>query len=596
MNTLFKSNFFRRFYSIIAIGVLCIFSVLILSMQLNSKKLLDSEIQTTQLNILQNVVSPLDQHFQDVARTLSSIVINKNVQLMLSSDTWYAIDNFTPLVEELLFTTKYSNKSITGIYLYSEYNNLFVTENGVKMLYDTTDTDIESDWINMCIPDENGISIFPYTSGNQISGTFCIAKGFDANGKSCMICAKIVVPLFSTIKSLYHTNQYFYIISDDHSVLFSQTQENSVAAISDSSHLANYDSSVNEAATIYKAGDCSWALTQIHSAKYPWSYVICNPLNTYDSSVSLLYTNTILLLMLVALVSLGLAFLVTYYSSRPISSLRTLLDTYHPVTANAKDYDDINYIADQITQYVQTNQELSEQLQHRLHMLHNTHLQALQFQINPHFMFNTLSMLNIMAEDALGFEHEMPMYTKKLIRLLRYSLESDAMVSLEQELQYTDIYLELLNRRYNNTLQIYKNYDSNVLNTKIPRLLIQPLVENAAFHGFSQKRDMHCVIAIRCWFKKMETPNTSDTRYCVIEVSDNGIGMDANTLQQLRQAISESEIHTGKNIGVKNVAQRLKLSYPNESSLEITSVPGEGSCFTMTFPYMPITPHEMRNQ
>ena len=60
-------------------------------------------------------------------------------------------------------------------------------------------------------------------------------------------------------------------------------------------------------------------------------------------------------------------------------------------------------------------------------------------------------------------------------------------------------------------------------------------------------------------------------------------------LFQLRKAIKESSIHTGKNIGVKNVAQRLELSFPNEASLEITSEVGVGSCFIMTFPYIPST-------
>lgn len=174
----------------------------------------------------------------------------------------------------------------------------------------------------------------------------------------------------------------------------------------------------------------------MHSDTYSWSYVLCNPLETYDNSISLIYITTILLLVVVILISLSLAFILTYYSARPISELRTLLDTGHRseiqegAPENAEDnIDDINYVANRITQYVQTNQQLSEQLQKRLQLLHDTHLQALQFQINPHFLFNTLNMLNIMAENALGFDHEMPTYTKKLIKLLRYSLEPGYMVN-----------------------------------------------------------------------------------------------------------------------------------------------------------------------
>lgn len=584
MNFLRKNDFFKRFYRGIAIGVLCIFSILIFGVQLRSKKILDSEAETSQINILQNVIAPLDQHFQDVTRTLAGILINKNVQLMLSSDSQYALDNFSLIVQDLLFSAKSSNKSITAIYLYSDYNKLFVTDSGARVLHNTSENGMDSEWIDLYQPDKNGVSIFAYTSGKQIAGTFCIVKEFNANGKKSLICMKTVVPLFSTIKSLYHTNQYFYIISDDNQILFSQSQEGTVTTLSDSEHLAQYTVSSERAFHIYKKNTVSWALTQQHSDKYPWSYVICNPLSNYDSSISMLYTNTLLLLFAVIFCSLAIAFFITYYSSRPISNLRTLLDTYNPImTDHEANNDDIKYIADQITQYVQLNQALSDQLQSKLSMLHNTHLQALQFQINPHFMFNTLNMLNIMAEDALGFEHEMPKYTKKLICLLRYSLESDTMVSLQRELHYTDIYLELLNRRYNNTLQIYKSYDNNILDSKIPRLIIQPLVENAAFHGFTKRKNKQCIISIRCWLMKKEKTNS---KYCVIEIKDNGDGMDTKILHQLRQAIKESEIHTGRNVGVKNVAQRLKLCYPNKSSLEITSEPDKGSCFTITIPYL----------
>lgn len=566
-------------------GIFLIIASLIVHTQINSKKMLDSEVHNTQMNVLENTASPLDQHFQDATRTLSTLVINDNVRLMLSSNKEYATENFGNIVKELLLITRYSNKSISNIYLFSEYNDLFITNTNISDLNNIT----TEDWMDMLCPDANGISIFPYTSGNQIHGTFCIAKEFYINNNRCVICMKIAVPQFSTIKSLYHTTQNFYIISDENDILFLQSHDDSAETLSDSSHLAFYDASAKQANTIYKIGDQSWALTQQHSDKYPWTYVICNPLETYDDSIRLIVITTILLLTVVILLSIALAFILTYYSAKPISNLRTLLDTTDMTPGGTNNnIDDINYVANQITQYIQTNQQLSDQLQKRLQLLHDTHLQALQFQINPHFMFNTLNMLNIMAENALGFDHEMPAYTKKLIKILRYSLEPDYMVTLKQELQYNDIYLELLNRRYENTINIFKSIDDNTLNAQIPRLIIQPLIENAAFHGFSKKKHVHCAIAIRCYFKDhaQNAKNAAGKKYCVIEVNDNGSGMDMKTLAELRRAIKESQLHTGKNIGIKNVAQRLELSYLGEATLEITSKPGEGSCFTMTFPYI----------
>ena len=264
------------------------------------------------------------------------------------------------------------------------------------------------------------------------------------------------------------------------------------------------------------------------------------------------------------------------------------------------DSEDIKYIAGRINQYIQTNHALKDELQSRLVALNETQILALQQQINPHFLSNTLNLMYITATEALDYDHPLPQMILNTSSLIRYAIEPSKMVSFGTELSQTDIYLEILQQRYDRKLKILHEIAPDTLDAMVPRLFIQPIIENAVFHGFSPRQESECVLTIHSRIKQ-QSGHPAD-QFVTIEIRDNGRGISREKLEELRQklrlenaaagnaaagnAASGGNIPSGKGIGLRNVIQRMNLIYSDKFSMDIASTPGQGTCFTLVFPYV----------
>ena len=122
-----------------------------------------------------------------------------------------------------------------------------------------------------------------------------------------------------------------------------------------------------------------------------------------------------------------------------------------------QDSENVRFIAHRISQYVQTNQVLKDELKEQLELLNQTQILALQSQINPHFLSNTLSLMYVQAADALGYNHKLPLMILNTSALIRYAIEPSHMVTLETELANTELYLSILNERYDRVLTIVQD-------------------------------------------------------------------------------------------------------------------------------------------
>ncbi|CAM4286801.1 MAG: histidine kinase [Paenibacillus macerans] len=200
-------------------------------------------------------------------------------------------------------------------------------------------------------------------------------------------------------------------------------------------------------------------------------------------------------------------------------------------------------------------------------------LRALQNQINPHFLFNTLNVLSQMA--ILEGAEETSDLIVSLSNLLRYSLQKlDKPVTLQEELDHIREYVTIQQARFRDRIRFDLHIEASVLHQQIPALTIQPLVENAFLHGVKDMED-GAVIALTL------SRTGTDVQ---IEISDNGKGMPEETrLSALRlEGGAESGGSTG--LGMRNVFKRLQLFYGKEGMVEIGSSNGQGTAITIRIP------------
>lgn len=219
-------------------------------------------------------------------------------------------------------------------------------------------------------------------------------------------------------------------------------------------------------------------------------------------------------------------------------------------------------------------QEIKEQSELDL-LLQEMELKHLQNQINPHFLFNTLNTVSKMAylEDA----HETTELINSIAALFRYSLgDINRSVSLVEEVDVIKDYFLIQKHRFSDRVNISYNIDENCLHTRVPRLTLQPLIENSFIHGIEDKEEGGTII--------LNIKQVND--YVIIEIIDNGIGIDEKRLKQIQTYNDKEHESVGHStgIGLANVTRRLQLYYKTDNLISIESELGEGTRVKLVLP------------
>lgn len=202
-----------------------------------------------------------------------------------------------------------------------------------------------------------------------------------------------------------------------------------------------------------------------------------------------------------------------------------------------------------------TQTYLKVQLDAKKYALSTAQLSALQYQLNPHFLFNTLQSIDLEIMKAAKRPTTANQMISELSALLRYSLNAPMLpVTVREEIEATKSYLHLQSLRMGEQFRVIWEYEEDVLEEMMLRLLLQPILENSISHGIhSGAGDLRIKIRIRIL-----------RQFLTITVIDNGLGMPASRLSMLQQNLEDNQVEeTGRHIGLKNISQRVRLSYPD---------------------------------
>ena len=215
--------------------------------------------------------------------------------------------------------------------------------------------------------------------------------------------------------------------------------------------------------------------------------------------------------------------------------------------------------------------ELMEQNVHEQEEKRKSELKALQSQINPNFLYNTLDSIIWMAEGKKN--KEVVLMTASLARLLRQSISNeDEVVPIANEVEYARGYLTIQKMRYKDKLEFQIEVDSSILYIPLIKLVLQPIIENAIYHGLKYKESKGLLI-VKGFMKDGNA---------VLQVIDDGVGMDEETLAHIYDKHKVNYHSNG--VGVYNVQKRLKLYYGEDYGITYTSELGKGTTATITIP------------
>lgn len=272
------------------------------------------------------------------------------------------------------------------------------------------------------------------------------------------------------------------------------------------------------------------------------------------------------------LVALVIVTLISYSITAPIRELSNAMkqveEENFDIEVQSKRKDEIgrliisfNYMVGKIRQLIyEVYQKKLEQK--------NAEIRALQAQINPHFLYNTLDSINWMLIER--DEQDISDVVISLGEILRYAIGGGShVVPLRDEMHYIESYLCIQKNRLEERLNYRWEVDEDALDFSVPRLILQPIVENAVIHGIEPLKEGG-TITVRAWMEG-ET--------LLLQITDNGKGMTQAELEELKKKIAGKN-DTG-NIGMRNIRRRIELTYGEKQAMEIRSNQGEGTAVTL---------------
>lgn len=243
------------------------------------------------------------------------------------------------------------------------------------------------------------------------------------------------------------------------------------------------------------------------------------------------------------------------------------------VRAAAESGAEARMLSDSLNAMIDKINELLDQVTAEQIRLRKAEFELLQAQINPHFLYNTLDTIVWLAE--AGDQKRVVSMVGNLSDFFRTSLnQGKDIISIREELAHVRSYLEIQQVRYQDILRYEITVPEDLYEYKIPKITIQPLVENALYHGIKNKRGQGTITI---------TGERSENGF-VLYVRDNGIGMTQERLNEVRAGIQKLS-YTGKEIyGLYNVNERIRLNFGETYGISIESTYGEGTCVSISLP------------
>ncbi len=270
------------------------------------------------------------------------------------------------------------------------------------------------------------------------------------------------------------------------------------------------------------------------------------------------------------------ALLLSDYLSKPIRRLKNAMksagENWEHISVSRHSSHEVISLSEEYNHMLDRIRNLTENIAQTEKARRLFELRALQSQINPHFLYNTLDSILWLAE--LGEQENVVKVSAALGKMLRLSLHMEqSFVSLQAELEHLQNYLAIQKIRYEDILQYEIYGDASLIERSVPKLILQPLAENAIYHGIREKSGGGKILVH--YYAQDET--------LFIEVSDDGVGFDPDKLPE-RKVQKDKKLG---GIGLQNVEQRIKLLCGREYGMQICSAEGEGTRIVLRLPLLP---------
>ena len=519
-----------------------------------------SELEDMQ-SIMEQTKEGIDSQTAVYASLLNYLTYSPDIEEIIKEkniDNYTAYEKYTEIADPLLSVPKSYHDAINRI-------QLFADSIQVEHEYTLVPLDkMQEEWWSEGLKDDvriqwkvdrtrgEVVAVRMIYAQQKLNAVLCISLDYD----------KIFQPLTNIL-----TDENGGIVADqDGNVLYNKTGLKELKLFDDNKK----DTSQTADKLLSKISQtCTW--TQTESEENDWVFYFYKSQDAISGSVRRILLEEIPLIIACGFIILFLGLSFSRIFTRKIEELTKNMDQVNhgsrEVTVSSDSEDEVGILINSFHNMMDEINRLIDEVYVNKIALKEYELKALQAQINPHFLYNTLSMMNWMA--IRSNQMEISKVTLALSTFYRTALsKGEDVVTVENCIQNMQAYLEIQLTMHDNNFSVDWDIDPTIKNEKMPKLLLQPVVENAIEHGIDEKEDGD---------KKIFLSFRGNGDDVVITVRDNGMGMPQEKAETL-------VTYQAKGYGLKNVNDRIRILYGENYGIRILSAPDEGTTVVMRFP------------
>ena len=562
LRKIFKNMKYRHKLTILLVvtGLVPMTVLALYSHSRQSTMVRSSELEDMQ-SIMEQTKESIDSQTAVYASLLNYLTYSPDIEEIIKEkniDNYTAYEKYTEIADPLLSVPKSYHDAIKRI-------QLFADSIQVEHEYTLVPLDkMQEEWWSEGLKDDvriqwkvdrtrgEVVAVRMTYAHQKLNAVLCISLDYD----------KIFQPLTNIL-----TDENGGIVADkDGNVLYNKTGLKELKLSDDNKK----DTSQTADKLLSKISQtCTW--TQTKSEENDWVFYFYKSQDAISGSVRRLLLEEIPLIIACGFIILFLGLSFSRIFTRKIEELTKNMDQVNygsrEVTVSSDSEDEVGILINSFHNMMDEINRLIDEVYVNKIALKEYELKALQAQINPHFLYNTLSMMNWMA--IRSNQMEISKVTLALSTFYRTALsKGEDVVTVENCIQNMQAYLEIQLTMHDNNFTVDWDIDPTIKNEKMPKLLLQPVVENAIEHGIDEKEDGD---------KKLFLSFRGNGDDVEITVRDNGMGMPQEKAETL-------VTYQAKGYGLKNVNDRIRLLYGEKYGIQIFSAPDEGTTVVMRFP------------
>ena len=583
-----KTVYYRSFLLLIVIPILLV-SVISLTL---TRYIMERSAITNIRNAQASIESSLSKAIRDISLQLSHLVYVNDGEVMElasgmdSGDQQQRYDSRNRLSEVFRVAMVPSQDTISAMFYLKDGCTVYLKDE-IRIPKEIMEQEA---WYRQALAGPNVVSVGAFDTSRQNltysrlkSGEFVLAAAFspdyqaDRSGKMEMVSLFSVTHVGEVIRGFNRDEQLgtTFILDSSGSLIFAGDRYQEASRLLKG--LTSKEAGVYKTAFDAQGNGRRQGYTIVVSdvEENGWKIVSCVRTARLTASYNQV---TLASILVISLLFLLFYLFSRYFLGQIITPLHTVVEmeegnlTVHVEPAGQSEIRTMIHSFNRMVRELKASIEENEQVQQKKHQ---AEVRALQSQINPHFLVNTLNSIRFMAQVS-KFDGIRKM-AEALIKILSCSFRgSISFYTVREELDVLDSYLYLMKIRYSDGFEVVYDIDETCLDCKVPRLILQPIVENSIVHGLAEKEDDigHLTVRLKA---------SGDS--LIFTVEDDGRGM---TEEEIRQLLTHRERAEGDNtsIGVENVLSRLKLNFGSRYGIRMESQPGQYTKTILTIPLM----------